>query len=388
MIMAEIKEVKQCYNCGKVLQSENPNESGYISKEVLTNSSQSFYFCDECFQKERYSQRINEPSVSTDLLSLLLDAKKRKALIVYVVNLFSFEASFSSAINDILKDMNILVVASKADLLPLGTDRAFIREYVSYNFLSNGLKVDLSNIMVESAFDEDTIRAVGSKIYELKGHNDVYVIGAKLSGKTTLISSFLKIYKNVSKCNIVTDKYPSTDLRVMKIPLNNHQFIYDVPGIDDTNSILHNLDKATLRKIYLTKSVEKRNASLSSISALFIGGLAIVELLHLGQKRRFNMSLYFHKSIELKKISSSNSVERFIADISKNKLVPSLKTIKSIKDLDVYDIDADDNNSRDLNIQGLGWLTYVGHGEKLRIYVPKGVSISLTKSKINDKKVK
>lgn len=388
MIMTQIKEVKQCYNCGCPLQCENEDEPGYISKEVLESQNQSFYFCNECFLKERHSKRSNEPLVSDDLLTLLKDAKKKNALIVYVVNLFSFECSFSSKINEIIKDMNILVVASKADLLPKGSDDVHLRKFINYNFLNSGLKVKASNIMIESAFDDETIRAVGSKIYELKGNNDVYVIGAKLSGKTTLISSFLKGYKNVTKYNIVTDNYPNTNIRVMKIPLNKHQFIYDVTGIDDTNSILHNLDKATLRNIYLTEEVIKRNISISSLSALFIGGLALISVLKDDKKHKLNLSLYFHNDIELKKVPSHNYEQKFIDGILKNRLVPSLKSIKSIKDLDIYELEMEEGSSKDINIQGLGWLSYIGHGEIIRIYVPKGVSICLTQNKIKEKKNK
>lgn len=386
--MAQIKEVKQCYNCGSILQCDDPSQPGYIKKELLESEFQPFYFCEECFRKEKYHEHSNEPDVSEDLLKLIRDAKKKNALIVYVVNLVSFEASFSSKINEILSDTNILVVASKFDLLPEGTDPSHVKKYVAHRFLTSGLKVKLANILIESAFDDEAIRAFGSKVYELKGDKDVYVIGAKLSGKTTLLNAFLKVYKNLSNRNIVTDRYPGTDIRVMKIPLNKNETIYDVPGIDDNNSILHNLDQSTLRKIYLTKPVEKRVVYLSKVSALFIGGIAMVSLVKDNKKHRFALSCYFHDAVDLKKVVNHKVEEGFIKAISKGSLTPSLKSIKSIKDLDIYEVDANDKLSRDINIQGLGWISYLGHGEKLRIYVPKGVSITLSSNKIASKKAK
>ena len=121
--MPTINQIRRCYNCGVILQCDDPNKEGYVKKETLESASQNFLFCDKCFEKERYRKRSNEPLLENDFVTLLNDAKKKQALIVYVVNLFSFEAAFNHQLNDILNGMNILVVANKFDLLPPGTKK-------------------------------------------------------------------------------------------------------------------------------------------------------------------------------------------------------------------------------------------------------------------------
>ena len=111
--MAKISQIRRCYSCGAVLQSEDPTKEGYVKKETLENASQNFLFCDHCFELERYKNKSNDPEVSEDYLKFIMDAKRKNALIVYVVNLFSFEASFSLQINSILEGMDILVVGNK-----------------------------------------------------------------------------------------------------------------------------------------------------------------------------------------------------------------------------------------------------------------------------------
>ena len=116
--MAEIKEIIRCYNCGAILQSDNPEEVGYIKKEVLESERQSFFFCDECFEKERHHKPTTEPVIEKGTSTILKDAKEKNALFVYVINVFSFESSFSPIVNNVIKGGDILVVANKVDLLP------------------------------------------------------------------------------------------------------------------------------------------------------------------------------------------------------------------------------------------------------------------------------
>ena len=88
--MAQISQIRKCYNCGAVLQSNDPSKEGYVSKEVLENGSQNFLFCNKCFEIERFQPKTNEPLVGEDLLTIVKDAKAKDALLVYVINLFSF----------------------------------------------------------------------------------------------------------------------------------------------------------------------------------------------------------------------------------------------------------------------------------------------------------
>ena len=58
-------------------------------------------------------------------------------------------------------------------------------------------------------------------------------------------------------------------------------------------------------------------------------------------------------------------------------------TIKSELDLDMFDITIDETGSRDLGILGLGWVSFIGNNQKLRIIVPKGTFIFNIRSKID-----
>lgn len=381
--MAHISQVRRCYNCGAVLQSDDPTKEGYVKKETLENGSQNFLFCDKCFEKERYHSLSNEPTINPEFLNMLTDAKKKDALIVYVINLFSFEASFSSEINDIIQRMNILVVGNKYDLLPEGCDEELTKEYVAHRFRAVGVTISKDNVILANAFDDETARLIIQQIYELKNGKDVYVIGPSNAGKTTLISSFLRVYKNLSTGNIVTQEYPNTSLRVMQIPLSSKTSMYDTPGININNSIIYELDKQTLNSIYLTEAVNAREISFSAGQAVYFGGLAFIELV---KGKKTELTCYFHDKVQLKKVNAKKAENKFVELVSHKSLKPSLNKIKSIKDMDVFEIAITESNLRDIGIQGLGWFTFLAKGQLFRIYVPHGVSVFTSRPKIHIKK--
>lgn len=379
--MEQISKVRKCYFCGATLQSEDPSKEGYVSPEVLENPTQNFIFCQKCFEAERFRALSNEPFIDYEFIDVLKEAKANDCLLVYVVNLFSFETSFSKEVIDLIQGMKIMVVGTKFDLLPEGTNREDIQEYVAHRFRVAGLRIKAPDVYIVEQGDEDSIRDTLTRIFELKNAKNVYVIGSVDAGKTALINSFLRIYSNLSNGNIVTCYYKNTHLKVMKIPMTNKSAMYETPGISITNSILFGLDAKTLRNIYLTKAVEPREISITKGHSVFIGGLAIIELLD-GDK--LELTCYFHKNVQLNRSHVSDVESKFIKLNKKGELVPSLSKIKSTKDMEVFEIAMTNEEPayRDLGFSGLGWVNFKATNQKLRVYVPKGVSIYTSRPKI------
>ena len=382
--MEQISKVRKCYFCGATLQSDDPNKEGYVNPEVLENPTQNFAFCQKCFEAERFRALSNEPFIDYEFIDVLKEAKRNGDLLVYIVNLFSFETSFSKEVIDLIQGMNILVVGTKFDLLPKSATIEDISEYVAHRFRVAGLQITHDDVYITSINDEESVRATLTKIFELKNAKNVFIIGSEASGKTALINSFLRIYSNLSNGNIVTCNYKNTHLKVMQIPMTNKSSMYETPGISITNSILFGLDAKTLRSIYLTEPVEPREMSISKGHSMFIGGLAIIELLE-GDK--LEMLCYFHKNVQLNRSHVSDVESKFIKLNKKGELVPSLSKIKSTKDMEVFEIQMSNDTPtyRDLGFSGLGWVNYKATNQKIRVYVPKGVSIYTSRPKIKRK---
>ncbi len=381
--MEQISKVRKCYKCGATLQSEDPSKEGYVLPEILENPTQNFIFCQKCFEEERFRSLSNEPYIDEEFIKILQEAKANNCLLVYVVNLFSFETSFSKEVIDIIKDMKILVVGTKFDLLPENATKEHIQDYVVQRFRVAGLKIAAEDVFIVSSKedDDDAVQETLTKIFELKNAKDVYVIGSQDAGKTSLINSFLKIYKNLSNGNIVTCNYKDTHLKVMQIPLTNKSAMYETPGISITNSILFGLDAKTLRAIYLTKPVKPHEITLSEGHSLFIGGLAIVELVK-GDK--MDLLCYFHDKVELNKNHVRDVESKFIRLNKSGELIPSLSKIKTTQDMEVFEISfkTDKSSYRDIGFSGLGWINAKTKNQTIRVYVPKGVSIYTSRPKV------
>ena len=380
--MSQISQIRKCYNCGAILQSKDPSKEGYVNKEVLENGSQNFLFCNKCFELEKYQPKTNEPVVSEDLLTIVKDAKKKDALLVYVINLFSFEAAFSRKIDEIINGMNILVVANKFDLMPVGTNEDETREYVAHRFRADGVHVEKDNIVLANAFDDDTARSIIAQIYELKNGKDVYIIGSKLAGKTTLIDSLLRVYKNLSQGTIVSQEYPGTKSRVLQLPMSTRTMMYEIPSIPNNNSILYSLDAPTMKKVYITEPVKYHDVTLKEEEVLYLGGMSFLELL---EGKKVSLRCYFSEDIQLKKHSNRKAEETFVKAINKKSIKPCCSKIKTVKDMDVFEIKITESNYRDIGIQGLGWFNFLAKGQTFRIYVPRGVSIYTSRPKIDRK---
>ena len=379
--MAKLNIIRRCYSCGVVLQSKDPQKDGYVENEFLQDLSKGVLFCSKCFRSEKYNLAPREASLDHEFFTLIADAQATDALIVYVINLFSFEAGFIRALNHWLSGLDILVLANKRDILPDDIDDEQLKEYVAHRLRVEKLKV--LDVKLVSASANYNIRDVIDVIKDLRRRRDVYIIGQKHSGKTTLMEAFLKEYKNLSRTNIITQNYPGTNLKVMQIPIDQSTYFYDTPGLGNDNSVLEKVEKPVLKAIVPVKKIEKRRFTITKTQSLFIGGLARIELVE-GEKTA--VGCYFSDDVDIKKIVLPDANKQFLRTLSKDLLHPTSKNLQSLKDFDIYDIVVDEEGSRDIGINGLGWLSFIGANQTFRLYLPKGVSFYTTRSKIQDVK--
>ncbi|MDO5330176.1 MAG: hypothetical protein Q4F15_01920 [Bacillota bacterium] len=375
--MSKWNVVRRCYNCGVILQSEDEQKDGYIEEKHLDSAPSTILFCEHCWKQQRYNIAPREPSIDPDFLKMLADAKASDALIVYVVNLFSFESAFSSRVCQAISGLKMLVLANKRDLLPKKLDEDDLREYVAHRFRVAKLNVRADQVILTSLTTSSDVSRISARIQQMRRGHDVYVIGGMQTGKTLFISAFLKGYSNVSDRYIKTANYPDTKLQVMQIPLDKSSMIYDTPGIPFDNAVNALVDLSTGR-VEPSGPVSPRPVALSLGESLFIGGLARIDMLG-GEKTSFRC--FFARDVSLKKVAK-NVDPIFVYSIEKNAVAPTSKLVRSLQDFDAFDMEVEETGERDIGIEGLGWLSFTANRQKIRLYVPKGVSIYTSRAKI------
>lgn len=373
--MPDFRKVKRCQHCGAILQSDSENEIGYISKEILNKYPDGLLFCNECYQTE-ISKFPKEVKLDDDFSNVLNWVKEKNGLIVYVVDLYSFEGSTISQAAEILKGSDVLVVANKRDLLPKKSDDNNLISYVKDNLST--LNSNIKDVVIVSSTTGYHIYEMYSKIIEISNNRDVFFIGASVTGKSTLISEFIKQYDNKTNRTIITYHYPNTNLFGFRIPISKSAYLYEIPGLPISNSVLNQVELSCIRKIVPETEILPKTLKLPVRNSLIIGGLALIELV---DGKESNIEVFVNKGIQLKVTRNGESFFGSVIN-NKNLLQPTSDRFRSFADFDVYDIEIKENGDRDLGILGLGWIKFSGDNQFFRIFVPKGVYVYTSRSKI------
>lgn len=378
--MGKQSRVLRCYHCGAILQCENENEKGYIIPESLHRATPiQIIYCDRCFETMKaFNNSELEQKVDQEVLKILDDAFATDALIIWVVDLFSFNGTLNSEIAKKVKKLNVIVVGNKRDLFPLNVKDESLVEYLNATFNAYGIKP--KSVRLLGATNKiDSKELIDSMNAARKGH-DVYMIGNSTSGKTSIINRAMKGFENKTTRQIKTITYPGTSVNVLEIPLSRSSFFYELPGISQTTSATGKLEKDVIRQIVPKKAVKFITRTMSAGDALMVGSLAAFEII---KGKTTNYRFYSAEGVETRKVQSKklddyineNNIRRFARPVSER--------LVSFLDYDMFEYAMEnDKKWHDIAIEGLGWLSFIAQGQMIRVRLPKGVALKESIAKI------
>jgi len=242
-----------CYGCGVALQTERADVSGYVDPDEYETKrvhKQLFgmMLCARCGDLSngamvnavagqggaRMSQGLLTPSQLREQLTHIRD---EKVLVVKVVDVTDFHGSFLNRVRDVVGANPILLVLTKCDLLPNGTDLALLKEWARRE-VEVKRRLTLAGIECVSGRKGDGVdKSVTTMFAERKGR-DVYVIGSANVGKSTFIRAALKSMRELGNFGVPAKRLPTasampgTTLGI--IPLRAFEgrgVLYDTPGV-------------------------------------------------------------------------------------------------------------------------------------------------------------
>ncbi len=372
--MSISKKVKRCSHCGSILQDFDKSGEGYIDTEILRKYPDGVLLCNKCFDEEK-DQDNSYLKLSEEYKVILNKIKNDNSILLYIIDLFSFEGCFPSSFNELMGDTEIYVIATKRDLLPKDTDDTLLKEYVSHRLRVSNLKV--KNVILTSK-DIDNTQLYSFIINNFKNKN-IYLLGPATGGKTTLVNDFLKFYKNNTKLPIESNfNFEGTNLNGLKIPLTTKTFIYELPSLPIKNSMLGVLEKPIYNSIIPTKEIKPKVLSISQKNSLMISGLCLIQEF---SENKTTIYCYFSEKLDLKQ-KRGDSLKAFKTILNKGNQKNTSFKFRDLKDFDAFDIEITEKGNRDIGILGLGWISFSGNNQKFRLFVPKGVYVYSTRSKI------
>jgi hypothetical protein len=376
--MEQNDKILRCPGCGAILQTSYPGEEGFIPLHVLNESAPGTAICKRCFRIQHYNDDpAKEPIISQEFFKIINDAKASKALIVYVIDVFNFEASFNREINEALTGMDIILVANKVDLLPKSTNQTKLTDFVLQR--AKAAKLNVSHVISVSStknFNTDELLKV---IIDNYNDRDVFFIGAVSSGKSSLIKALLKNYKNDTTRLITTSIYPNTTLKVIEIPLDENRVIYDTPGLSINNSLLGIAERDVVRDIVPRDEIKPVTFQLRAGQSILIGGVARFDFI---KGPRSGFTFYFAPNVKLLRTELSKANSTFNSLIKSKKTQPISKLVFDNTDLEVTELTVEIKEKVDVAWSGLGFVAFKGNGQVLKVYSPRGVVVTHNKSKV------
>lgn len=375
--MGQGKKVLRCIRCGAALQTSDPKAKGYINPEVLENSEgvNSAVYCDECYNTViSINARVQSSHDDAAIFSYFKKLPKNKMIVLYVVDLFAFSGILDEDAVALAKNKDIVVVGTKKNVFGKDFNEKKIEECINHGLEEYGIKpLRIFTVGKDQKSIDQVIDTFKEKIIdgEYKGR-DVFMVGRKGSGKTTLISAFLKKYSNQSNENISLE-WLNKNLKATIIPLPDGNKFYELPDLSNNNSIVSKIEKPIQNLVTPKTSITSHSAMLKGGESVFVGSIAGFEVT---EGEPTNYKYYCAPGVETKKVMASKFNDAFKNNMITKLVRPVSSNFISMLDFEVFEFCFEkDDIFHEIAIEGLGFFVFKGVGQTIRICVPKGVYV-------------
>ena len=206
--------MKRCKGCGVLLQHETPAKVGYTPKSDAD-------YCQRCFRITHYDDVVISMKTGIDPDLVLHQIAELDALILWVVDLFDFEANLIAGIHRHLPNKDLIMIASKRDLLPdtLGDEK--LGQFILERCKENGIQLQglvVCGDLVKHAYADDnaSLDEVRNAIRQYRNGRDVVIMGMANAGKSTLLNALL------GNRTLTTSRYPGTTLDMIQMDMGDY----------------------------------------------------------------------------------------------------------------------------------------------------------------------
>lgn len=346
---------KICKGCGAHLQTTNKDQIGYTPKADSD-------YCQRCFRLMHYDDLTVSMKQGIDPDVVMKRISDSNALILWIVDLFDFEAGIIPGLNRQLIGKDIILVATKRDILPETLSEEKIARFVFGRLKEMGISI--KTLILTSKLERMGVEEVKEAVSLYRKGRDVIVMGKANSGKSTLLNNLL------GNNTLTMSRYPGTTLDFNEIEIDGVKYI-DTPGIEISHSILMEVDEDNLKEILPARTLKPLVYQVNKDQSFAIGGLARVDLLgcdHASCVFYISDSLKIHRG----KVSGADA----LWDKHYGTLFTPIPHERTFKKYSIHK----EMDKMDIMIDGLGWVCVHGQMKTVEVYVPENVNVTFRKA--------
>lgn len=344
-----------CKGCGIQLQYNHPKLPGYTPKKGSD-------YCQRCFRLMHYDDLTISMKTGIDPDSVLQRIDAMDCLVLWVVDLFDFEASMIPGLSRKLSGKDIIMVATKRDILPETLSPEKIARFVFGRLKELGISI--RNLIITSSYETMGMEEVKEAV-DMYGHNrPVVVMGRANAGKSTLLNKLMQ------KSELTSSRYPGTTLDFNPLDIDGIQYI-DTPGIEISGSMLMDIKEEDLKTIVPYKTIKPLVYQVRGDQSFTIGGLARVDVIGCDHA---SAVFYVCDRLSIHRGKVDNADEFWKKHYGKL-LVPT-----PLHDDFVTSSIRKTEDKMDVVIEGLGWVCVSGKMSSVRVYAPKAVNVTFRKA--------
>ena len=285
-------------------------------------------------------------------------------LVVWVVDLFDFEAGMIPGMERKLGGKDIILAATKRDLLPATMSEEKIAKFVFTRLKDQGISI--RHLVLCDMHDENSMKALRDAVETYRAGREVMVMGRANAGKSTLLNRLMH------NQTLTMSRYPGTTLDFNPMVIDGIPFT-DTPGIEIEGSMLMKVKEKDLKTIMPAHTIKPQIYQIHGEQSFLLGGLARVDLIH---ARKASAVFYVSERLNLHRCRTDKAEALYKAHAGE--LFMPVPEEKCFQTLSCHMM----QGKMDAVIDGLGWVCVSGDVEAVQVHVPKGVHVTFRKAMI------
>jgi 30S ribosome assembly GTPase len=264
-------DMLRCQGCGTIVQTERPDEPGYLPKSALGRPE---IVCRRCYRITHYgefSRQVVDPAAYEREIAAI---QAKPGLVLYVLDVFDLAGSMATGLTRVLRGSEVHLVVNKVDLLPADVDSTRLTQWIREEVASRGIEAKgVHFVSAERGTGvEDLLRWL-----EAKRHNAVYVVGMANVGKSTLLNQLKGLASGGEAGGLTVSLVPGTTLGTVRMEwrLRNQRKVQvsDTPGLIRGDRLTDYLCTDCLKVVVPTRRMKPRVFQLEPGQSLWFGNV-------------------------------------------------------------------------------------------------------------------